>query len=67
MNGRHATRRTVHAGAAVNSFANPEYFGSAKVRGRRIEVRVDSLRVSVYNPQFWNDLAVRAASRAPDR
>ncbi len=51
----------------LNSFASPEYFGSVKVRGRRIEVRVDSLRVSVYEPQVWNDLSVRAVLRAPDR
>lgn len=49
-----------------NSFANPEYFGSVKVRGRRIEVQIDSLRVSVYEPQVWNDLAVRAVLRGPD-
>lgn len=37
------------------------------MRGRRIEVQIDSLRVSVYEPQVWNDLAVRAVLRGPDR
>lgn len=37
------------------------------MRGRRIEVRIDSLRVSVYEPQVWNDLSVRALLRARDR
>lgn len=49
-----------------SSFANPEYFGSVTVRGRRIEVHVDSLRVSVYEPQIWNNLAVRAVLRGSD-
>lgn len=51
----------------LNTFADPEYFGSVRVRGRSIEIRVDSLRVSVYRPQVWNDLAVRAVLRGPDK
>lgn len=51
----------------LNTFASPEYFGSVKVRGRRIKVHVDSLRVSVYRPQVWNDLTVRGVLRGPDK
>ena len=50
-----------------NSFANATYFGAVKVRGRRIDVDLDSLRVSAYKPALWNELEVRAVLRGPDR
>lgn len=42
------------------SFANTEYFGAVVGRGRRVDIVVDSHRVSVFRPAVWNDLILRA-------